>query len=400
MFLDFFQELKHQRVPISVTEWLTMMGRLERGGNFRPTSANFTTCHGRFLVKDEAYYDKFDRAFLAVFRGMELPGVDLEAILEGLASVEPKMPTEDILKQLQDLGLDKVLENFFEQLRQQHYKNHVGGNKAIGRGGTSTQGSDGYNPAGVRVGQASGRHRKAIQIAEYRRFKPYDDRRVLDTRSMQAALRRLRKLLPAGPVDELDIDKTIDETARNAGEIELVYRRREIPAARVVLMMDVGGSMEPFADLVSRLFSASKNQIRDLKHFYFHNCVYDDLWEDAQRYRPIPTQEVIDKYSKNHWLIMIGDAAMSPYELSQARGSIDLMHRNARPGHEWLQELRNSFDRSVWLNPEPENQWDWTLTIRQIGQIFRMEELTLDGLERAVMYLRAKSPRQMRADMR
>ena len=279
------------------------------------------------------------------------------------------------------------MKNFREQLEQGHFRGHEGGNRAIGRRGTSTQGADGFNPAGVRIGQSVGRHGKAVQIAEFRRFREYDRDRKLDTRNMRVALSRLRRMLPDGPPEELNVEETIDATARNAGEIELVFEPRKRNLQRILLLTDVGGSMSGYADLVSRFFSAMKDEIRDLEHYYFHNCIYDDLYRDAGRHEPVPSVEIIEKFHQKYLLVLVGDASMSPTELLYPGGAIDLYVQNKRPGLAHLQDFAGAFQKSVWLNPEPVKYWELTQSIKLIQQVFAMYPLTEDGIVDAVAHL-------------
>ena len=388
MFLQFQQNLRAHKVPAGLGEWLTLMRALQSRA-VEPDFTAFYQVARAILCRDENDYKGFDRAFLETFRDL-VPEQDiLKEILDHMAEgKDPLMPTDELLKKLTEVGFDEVLRQFFEQLREEHYKQHQGGNKAIGKYGTSTQGADGYNKMGVRVGQQHGRHGNAIKIAEWRRFNAYDSSRILDTREIQAALRMLKRALPVGPRDELNLDATIDKTCRNGGEIELVYERREVPTARLVLLLDVGGSMDPFAEAVSLLFSAAKSQLRDLQTYYFHNCVYHEVWQDAARRNPVPTQRIIEQAGKDHWLLVVGDGAMSPYELMHKDGAIDLLYKTDKPGIEWLMALRAGFVRSAWLNPEPLRSWEWTFTIQQIRSIFPMYQLNLEGVREAVDYLR------------
>jgi hypothetical protein len=288
---------------------------------------------------------------------------------------------------MQKIDLDEVLRNFEEQLKQGHYKNHVGGDRAIGTGGRSTQGAWGYNPAGVRIGQGESRNKTAIQIAEKRNFKNYSSNVTLDTRQMRVALAHLRALLPLGPEEKLNLDGTIDATSKNAGELELVWENKEKKAAKVILMMDVGGSMSPYSRLVERLFSAASSQISKFKHFYFHNCVYQDLWTDIERRDSSSTLEFIKSEDTDYKVILVGDAEMAPSELTWANGAIDYWYHNDVPGIAWLQKIRDKFKDSIWLNPLPRRSWSHIQTTKMIMDIFPMFELTLDGLDEGIKFL-------------
>lgn len=383
LFHAFFDRLRAEGVPVSWNEWMMLLEALRRGAA-EPDLESFYRLSRAVLVKDEAFYDRFDRAFVIAFKDAEPPAEVLERILAGLQKELARVFTDEEMKALQALPLEQVLANFRKQLEEGHYKGHVGGNKAIGTRGTSTQGADGYNPAGIRIGQDEGRHGKAIKIAEFRRFRNYDSRRTLDTRGMRVALSRLRRMQPEGPADELDLKATIDRTAREAGELSLVMRPRRRNVRRVLLMTDVGGSMSGFAELVSRFFTAMKQEIRELHHVYFHNCVYDKVWNDAARRETVPTSDLIERYRGTHDLVLVGDAAMAPTELTHIGGVIDLHDHNTRPGIDTLMDLKTAFPRAIWLNPEPERNWDLTWTIRAIRGVFPMYPLTTDGLVDAV----------------
>jgi len=265
-------------------------------------------------------------------------------------------------------------------LRDQDLEEHIGGNRAIGTRGRSTQGAWGYNPAGVRIGQHVSRLNKAIQIAEKRSFRNYRDDRMLDTRSMKTVLGYIRQVVREGPKEELDVDGTIHATCRNAGELEFVWERARKKRIKLMLLMDAGGTMNPHADLVSRLFSAAKDVIKDLKFYYFHNCIYQDLFTDIYQETSVPTRKVLDQTGRNYKVILIGDAYMAPSELMSSNGAIDYWYRNNRPGIEWLMDIRKRFRKVIWLNPEPQAWWASVPTTRMIQKIFPMYELTLSGM--------------------
>jgi uncharacterized protein len=386
MFISFFFNLKSYGVPVSLHEWITL---------HRAMAHNLSECSlTRFyymarsiLVKNEIHFDKYDLAFLDTFKDIETTDEMLEKILEGLKKVKELHLSEEEKKEMQKIDLDEVLRNFEEQLKQGHYKNHVGGDRAIGTGGRSTQGAWGYNPAGVRIGQGESRNKTAIQIAEKRNFKNYSSNVTLDTRQMRVALAHLRALLPLGPEEKLNLDGTIDATSKNAGELELVWENKEKKAAKVILMMDVGGSMSPYSRLVERLFSAASSQISKFKHFYFHNCVYQDLWTDIERRDSSSTLEFIKSEDTDYKVILVGDAEMAPSELTWANGAIDYWYHNDVPGIAWLQKIRDKFKDSIWLNPLPRRSWSHIQTTKMIMDIFPMFELTLDGLDDGIKFL-------------
>lgn len=386
MFINFFFNLKAQGVPVSIHEWMTLHEALVLNLN-DVSLTKFYYMARAILVKNEVLYDRYDIAFLDTFKDVETTDELLEQILEGLKKVKELHLTEEEKRQVEKLNLDEVLRNFEEQLRQGHYKNHVGGNKAIGTGGRSTQGAWGYNPAGIRIGQGVSRHKSAVQIAEKREFKNYSNQIILDTRQMRVALSHLRSLLPIGPEEHLDVEQTVDATSKNAGELELIWKKKEKKAAKLILLMDAGGSMTPYARLVERLFSAASSQISKLKYFYFHNCIYQDLWKDIERSESISTVDFLKNTDKDYKLIIVGDAEMAPSELTWANGAIDYWYHNDIPGIVWLQRLRETFKYSLWLNPIPQRSWDYIQTTRMIKNIFPMFELTLEGLDEAIKHL-------------
>lgn len=348
---------------------------------------NFYHIGRSILVKNEVYFDKYDMAFLDVFKDIETTDEMLEKILDGLKKVKELNLTEEEKKQIDELDLDEVLKNFEKQLNEEHYKEHVGGNKAIGTGGRSTQGAWGYNPAGIRIGQGESRHKRAIQIAEKRSFKNYSSDMTLDTRQMKVALSHLRALLPVGQGENLDLEKTIDATCKNAGEIEFIWQEKEKKAAKVMLIMDVGGSMTPYAMLAERLFSAASSQISKFKHYYFHNCFYQDLWLDMERNQSISTMDMMRAEDDDYKVIIVGDAEMAPSELTWANGAIDYWYYNEIPGIVWMKRLKEKFKDVIWLNPLPQRSWNYVHTIRMVKDIFPMFELSLDGIDDGVKFL-------------
>lgn len=386
MFINFFFNLKSKGIPVSLHEWITLHHAMAMNLN----DCSLTTFYHMarsILVKNEIFYDRYDIAFLDTFGGIETTDEMLDEILAGLKKVKELKLSEEEKRQIEQVNLDQVLKNFEEQMKQGHYKDHVGGNKAIGTGGRSTQGAWGYNPAGIRIGQGESRHKRAIQIAEKRTFRNYSSEITLDTRQMRVALSHLRSLLPIGYGEKLDLEKTIDQTCKNAGEIEFVWENREKKSSKVMLVMDVGGSMTPFAELVERLFSAAAGQISRFKHFYFHNCFYQDLWTDMERNQSISTMEMLKSEDPEYKVIIVGDAEMAPSELTWANGAIDYWYHNDIPGIVWMQRFKEKFRDAIWLNPLPKRSWDYVHSIRMVRDVFPMFELTLDGLDEGVKYL-------------
>ena len=389
MCIDFFFNLKSRGVPVSMHEWITLHKALAMNLNDCSLTRFYHVARA-VLVKNEIHFDRYDMAFLDTFKDVETTDELLEKILESLKKVEQLKLSEEEKKQLEQLDLDEVLKNFERQLEEQWgegFKDHVGGNKAIGTGGRSTQGAWGYNPAGIRIGQGESVHRRAIQIAEKRSFKNYSNDITLDTRQMKVALSHLRALLPVGTGERLDIDATIDQTCKNAGEIEFVWEDKEKKSAKVCLIMDTGGSMNPYAELVNRLFSAASSQISKFKHFYFHNCVYQDLWVNMDRNDSISTMDFLRNEDDDYKVIIIGDAEMAPSELTWVNGAIDYWYYNDVPGIVWLQRIKEKFKDVIWLNTLPQRSWNYVQTVRMVRELFPMFELTLEGLDEGVKYL-------------
>ena len=386
MFINFFFNLKSFGIPVSLHEWITLHKALYENLNDCSLTAFYHMARA-ILVKNEVHFDRYDMAFLETFKDIETTDEMLEQILEGLKKVKELHLSEEEKKQIEQLDLDQVLRNFEEQMRQEHYKGHVGGNKAIGTGGRSTQGAWGYNPAGIRIGQGESRHKRAVQIAEKRSFRNYSSNITLDVRQMKVALSRLRSLLPVGHGENLNLEETIDATCRNAGELEFVWDDKEKRSSKVILLMDVGGSMTPYSTMVERLFSAASSQISRFKHFYFHNCFYQDLWTDIERNNSISTLDLIRQEDDDYKLIIVGDAEMAPSELTWTNGAIDYWYRNDTAGLIWLQRMKEKFKNAIWLNPLPSRSWNYVQTVVMIRQIFPMFELTLDGLDEGIKFL-------------
>jgi uncharacterized protein with von Willebrand factor type A (vWA) domain len=379
MFINFFHNLRRRGVPVTFNEWLLLQNALSE--NLIDSSlTRFYHLARAILIKTEAHFDKYDRAFLECFGHIETDDDLIRTIEAQLLRMPPLELTEDEKKMVEQLSLEEVRERFLDQLRNQDDEPHVGGNKAIGVRGRSTHGAWGYNPAGIRIGQGESRHRSAIQIAERRSFQNYRDDVALDTRSMKTALSYIRQVVREGLKDTLDIDGTIDATCRNAGELEFIWDRAKKKRIKLLLLMDAGGTMSPHAELVSRLFSAAKDIVKDLQFYYFHNCVYQELYTDIWQMKAVPTRKVLDQISRNYKVILVGDAYMAPSELMSPNGAIDYWYRNDRPGIEWLIDIRKRFRKAIWLNPEPEQWWASVPSTRMIRKIFPMYELTLAGM--------------------
>ncbi len=390
MLVDFFLHLKAAKLPVSTREFLTLLDALEQ--NVVANSIDdFYFLARTCLVKDEALYDRFNLAFGTYFQGVEgvfeirgmIPEEWIRKVVEGTLTEAEKARVQSLG------GWDKLMQALQQRLEEQRGR-HQGGGKWIGTAGTSPFGAYGYNPEGIRIGQESGRSRSAIKVWDERSFRNLDDSVELNTRNVKIALRRLRRFAREGVPEELDLDATIEGTARNAGwlDLRLVPERRN--RAKVLLFLDVGGSMDPHIAVCEELFSAARSEFRHLKYFYFHNCVYDHVWRDNLRRRNerIATFDILHKHGPDWRLIFVGDAAMSPYELLQAGGSVE--YSNDEAGLVWLKRLLDTYRHAIWLNPEPERAWSSTrstqIVLGALGP--RMYPLTLDGLNRGIAQLR------------
>ena len=386
LFLDFFYFLRKQGLPVTGREWLVFIEALAKG-LCAADLYRFYAIARATLVKDEKYYDLFDQCFAHYFTGAEAPEGFAKALDQWLQNPipAPELSPEEMAL-LEKYSLDELKEMFEARLREQDER-HDGGNRWIGTGGTSPFGHGGQNPAGIRVGGAGG-GRTAVQVAAKRRFRDYRNDLVLDTRQIGVALRRLRRLGRDGVATEVDIDRTIDATARNAGDIEVVLAPPRENRLKVLLLMDVGGSMDPFAFLVSRLFSAAHKatHFREFHSFYFHNCVYDYVYEDARLDGRKSSSELMRWLQPETRLIFVGDAHMAPYELTAPYGAIDYWQQNERTGRDWLRRYTAHFPKCAWLNPITKRHWRHP-SISMIGEIIPMFELTLAGLEDAIREL-------------
>ncbi|MGD9124544.1 MAG: VWA domain-containing protein [Desulfarculaceae bacterium] len=389
MFLDLFYSLRQLKVPVSVTEWMTLMQALDQG-HAHSSLTSFYYLARAVLIKSETFYDQFDQAFAHVFKDAEMPADIRDEILDWLSDPinRLELPEEELAK-LKQWDLERLREELEKRLQEQTER-HDGGGKWIGTGGTSPFGHSGAHPAGIRIGGPGGGGR-AVQIAAARRFRNYRTDITLDVRQIKVALKRLRQFAREGPEDELDLEATIDKTCREAGEIELVFARERKNKVKVLLFMDSGGSMSPYASLVNRLFSAAHQMthFRSLKSYYFHNCIYQDVFSDIYTSEAEPTSGLIKNLSPDYKVIMVGDAYMAPSELFNVGGAIDYYYHNESTGIEWLKRIGDHFRYCVWLNPMPERAWIHP-TIRTISKLFPMFPLTVDGLEQAVQALMVK----------
>ena len=388
MLIDFFLHLKAKKLPVSTREFLTLLEALKEhvaGNSIDDFYFLARTC----LVKDETHYDKFDRAFGEYFKGVtQIPGLEADIPEEWLKMMMKKHLTPEEKAKLEKLGWDKLMEEFRKRLAEQKER-HAGGSKWIGTGGSSPFGHGGYHPEGIRIGGESAGNRTAIKVWENREYRNLDDTVELGTRNIKIALRRLRRFAREGAEDELDLDGTITGTARNAGWLDIKMRPERHNKVKVLLFLDIGGSMDDHIKVCEELFSAAKSEFKHLEYFYFHNCIYDYVWKDNRRRHGerFPLWDVMHKYGEDYKVVVVGDATMSPYEILQPGGSVE--YSNEEAGAVWLQRMLDTWPRAVWLNPEPERLWDYRHSIELIRTIFnsRMFPLTLAGLEQAMREL-------------
>jgi uncharacterized protein with von Willebrand factor type A (vWA) domain len=388
VLIDFFLLLKARRLPVSTKEYLTLLEALQRHACDHSIYAFYYLARA-CLVKDESHFDRFDQAFGEYFRGVEhLPGFAAEIPEEWLKLLAKRHLSPEDRAKLEKLGWDKLMQEFEKRLREQKGR-HQGGNKWIGTGGSSPFGAHGFHPEGIRVGPESAGNRTAVRVWDEREYRNLDGNVALGTRNIKVALRRLRRFARQGAPEELDLDTTIQRTARNAGWLDLHMRPQRHNAVKVLLLLDVGGSMDWHVKLCEELFSAARTEFKHLEHFYFHNCPYDFVWRDNQRRTAdrMSTRDVLHKYPQDYRLILVGDAAMSPHEILSPGGS--LRHVNQETGETWLRRMLAVYPKSAWLNPEPEDCWSEHVSIGIIRRLMgeRMYPLTLDGLERAMRYL-------------
>lgn len=388
MFLGFFYYLRSRQVRVSLNEWMTLMEALQKGLAESSLTRFYHLCRS-ICIKSEAHFDKFDQCFAEYFKGVEASEESIDKVLDWLrrSPLEQELDPEELAK-LRAMDLDTLREEFEKRLAEQD-EQHDGGNYWIGTGGTSPFGHGGVHPSGIRIG-GPGRRGSAMQVATKRRFQNLRHDRILDVRQIATALRQLRRLTRDGREDELDIDETVDATARNVGDLEIVFRPPRKNTVKLLLLMDVGGSMTPHTRLSELLFSAAHaaSHFKSFKHYYFHNCPYEKLYTDITQRKGTSTLEVLQNLDRTWYTVIVGDAAMSPYELTSSGGSIDFFHYNEEPGIRWLQRIRERFPRSVWINPDPPRYWGVTQSTLMIQDIFEMHPFTLDGLGDAISYLR------------
>jgi uncharacterized protein len=390
MFVNFFLELRKAKVPASLREYLTLLEAMKAGVAGYKVE-DFYYLSRAALVKDERNLDKFDRVFGQCFNGLEFisEGASAEIPEEWLRKLAEKTLTEEEKAQIEALGgWEKLMETLKKRLEEQKGR-HQGGSKWIGTAGTSPFGAYGYNPEGVRIGQEGSRHRRAVKVWDKREYKNLDDNVELGTRNIKVALRRLRQFARQGAELELDMPDTIRSTANNAGWLDLKLVPERHNKVKVLILFDVGGSMDDHIRVTEELFSAARSEFKHMEFFYFHNCVYEKLWKDnRRRHREYQsTWEVLHTYQKDYKLIFVGDATMSPYEVVYPGGSVE--HWNEEAGKVWLQRLLDTYGKAAWLNPVPEKYWDYTPSVQMLKQLMsdRMYPLTIEGIERAMREL-------------
>lgn len=390
MLTKFFFMLREGGLKPSITELLTLLEAM-RSGVAQQNVDDFYYLARSCLVKDESKFDRFDKIFAAHFDGIE----------EGFKALVAEVPEEWLYQQAELVlseeeraeiealgGFEKLMEALRERLEEQEGR-HEGGNKWIGTAGTSPFGAYGYNPEGVRIGQQGSRHRRAIKVWDRREYRNLDDKLELGTRNIKITLRRLRKFAREGAAEQLDLEDTIDKTARNAGILDIRMVPERHNAIKVLLCLDIGGSMDDHVRICAEMFSAAKSEFKHLEYFYFHNFVYESMWKDNRRRHTerIPTTEIAHKYGPDYKLVFVGDATMSPYEIVYAGGSVE--HWNEEPGAAWIKRLLNTYPKAIWLNPEPEHRWEYTPSIKLTRELMgdRMYPLTISGLDEGIKRL-------------
>jgi len=390
MLIRFFLMLRAAGVPVSITEFLALLEAMQ-ARLIGQSVDEFYQLARAVLVKDERHFDRYDQVFAAHFRGIEQA---FEALIAEIPadwmrkSLELSLSDEDKARIAALGGWEALMETLRRRLAEQQAR-HEGGNKWIGTGGTSPFGAHGYNPEGVRIGQEGSRNRRAVKVWDRREFANLDDSIGLGTRNVKLALRRLRRFARQGAAEQLDLDGTIDSTARRAGLLDIRMIPERHNAVKVLLFLDVGGSMDDHVRICEELFSAARGEFKHLQYFYFHNFVYESVWKDNRRRHTERTRtvEVMRTYGHDYKLVIVGDATMSPYEIVQPGGSIE--HWNEEAGAAWMRRLLSNYPHHVWLNPEPRDRWDWTPSVKITRELFedRMFPLTLDGLDRAMKSL-------------
>ena len=392
MLIDFFYTLRAAKLPVSVKEFLMLLEAMQANVVGPQSDAcsmdDFYYLSRTALIKDEKHFDKFDKAFGAYFKGVEmLTDFAADVPMEWLKKILENELTPEQKAAIEKMGWDELMETLKKRLEEQKER-HEGGSKWIGTGGTSPFGNSGYNPQGIRIGGKGG-NKSAVKVWDQRAYQDYDDSIELGTRNIKVALRRLRRFAREGAEDEFDLDNTIRSTAANAGYLDIKMRPERHNNVKLLLLMDVGGTMDEHVSRVEELFSAVKGEFKHLEFFYFHNCVYDFLWKNNRRRfaEKFDTWDVIRKYNKDHKLVFVGDATMSPYEILQPGGSVE--YNNEEAGAEWIQRLTHAFPKFAWINPEPLGVWQYRQSISIIQQLVsnRMFPFTLKGLEDAMRML-------------
>jgi len=389
MLIGFFSKVREYKVPCTIRELLDLIRALEQQVIFANID-DFYVISRAILVKDESYFDKFDRAFADYFKGVESLELDLDGIPEDwLRKQLEKSLTEEEKAQLEAVGgFDKLMETLAERLKEQK-KRHQGGNKWVGTGGTSPFGAYGYNPEGIRIGQDNSRHRKAVKVWDKRQYRNLDNQIEIGTRNIKVALRKLRQFARTSASEELDLDDTISATAQNAGYLDIKMKPERHNAVKVLMFFDVGGSMDDHIRVCEQLFSAVHTEFKHLEFFYFHNCVYEQVWQNNERQHRdrMDVFDVLHKYGRDYKVIFIGDATMGPYEISYPGGSVD--HWNEEAGHVWMERILGHFDNCIWLNPQEETHWGYHSSIQMMKQIVgnKMYPLTLSGLTNGIKAL-------------
>lgn len=393
MLVDFFMQLKQARVPVTIREYLSLIEALQKQVSWGDVE-EFYYLARLCLVKDETHFDKFDRVFAQHFKGITDIGEELQTHIpeEWLRKLTELVLTEEEKAQIEALGgFEKLMETLKKRLEEQKER-HQGGNRWIGTGGRSPFGAYGYNPEGVRIGQAESRHRRAVKVWDRREFRNLDGSVELGTRNIKVALRRLRHFAREGSPEVLDLSGTIRATAANAGCLDLKMVPQLHNKVKVLLFFDVGGSMDDHIQACEELFSAARSEFRHLEYFYFHNFVYESVWRSNERFRAqrVDLWDVIHTYGPDYKLIFVGDASMAPYEISTRGGSVE--HFNEEPGHVWGQRLLDAYRHAIWLNPQPQQWWPYTEAIGMVQRLMddRMFPLTLEGLAEGIRVLSRK----------
>lgn len=389
MLISFFNTLRRSGIPVSLKELMDLLAGLQQQLAFANMD-DFYYLSRAIMVKDEKYFDRFDRAFGVYFKDLQELDDILEALIpdDWLRKEFERALSEEDKEKIETLGgLEKLIEEFKKRLEEQKER-HEGGNKWIGTGGTSPFGHSGYHPEGIRVGGES-KNKRATKVWEKREFRNLDDSVELGTRNIKVALRRLRKFARTGAADELDLDDTISSTARNAGLLDIKMVPERHNSVKLLLFLDVGGSMDPHIKVCEELFSAARSEFKHLEYFYFHNFLYESVWRNNVRRHQerIPLMDVMHKYAHDYKVVFVGDASMSPYEILQPGGSVE--HWNEEAGEQWMRRLRETYDKVAWLNPVPREEWEWTQSVSLVDNLVEghMYPMTLEGMEESMAYL-------------